>query len=74
MGDNKHMLSILKANPSWIQQAIVDEFNKTFCKEVKRNTMCQVLNSSNKILGIQSEAAKYVHRFKDPKYPQRPMP
>jgi hypothetical protein len=45
-----------------------NEFNKKFCKEAKRNTISQFLNSSNKIVGIQSEATKDVKRVIDPKY------
>jgi hypothetical protein len=36
---------------------------------VKRNTISQFLSSSNKIVGIQSEATKDVKRVIDPKYP-----
>ena len=67
--DKRQMLIISKDNPSWSQQAIANEFNKKFCKEVKRNTISQILSSSNKIVGIQSEATKDVKRVRDPKYP-----
>lgn len=69
------MLNIFKATPSsWSQQAIVDVFNKKLCEDVKRNTISQVLSSSNKIVGIQSEAAKDVQRVRHPKYPELEMP
>ena len=61
------MLNILKANPSWSEQAIADEFKK-LCKGVKRNTISQVLSSCNNIVGIQHEGAKEVQRVRDPKY------
>ena len=62
------MLNIFKVNPSWSQQAIVDEFYKNLCKEVKKSTVTQVLNLSTKIVGIQSEVTKNVQRVRDPKY------
>lgn len=69
------MLNIFKATPSsWSQQAIVDVFNKKLCEDVKRNTISQVLSSSNKIVGIQSEVAKDVQRVRHPKYPELEMP
>ena len=60
MKDKRQMHNIFKVNLSWSQQAIVDEFNKKFCKEMKRTITSLVLNSSNKIVDIQSEAAKDV--------------
>lgn len=66
--DKRQMLIISKDNPSWSQQAIANESHKKFCKEVKRNTISQILSSSNKIVGIQSEATKDVKRVRDPKY------
>ena len=35
---------------------------------MKRNTLSQNLGSSSKIMDIQSEATKNVHRVRDPKY------
>ena len=67
--DKRHMLIISKDNPSWSRQAIANEFNKKFCKEVKRRTISQILSSFNKIVGIQSEATKDVKRVRDSKYP-----
>ena len=70
MREKRQMLNIFNANPSWSQQAIVDEFSKKFCKNMKVNTTSHILNSSNKIVGIQSEVAKHVQRIKDPEYPK----
>ena len=52
MEGKRHVLILPKDNRSWSQQAIADELKKKFCQEVKRNTIFQLLNSSNKIVGI----------------------
>lgn len=62
------MLIIFKDNSSWCQQAIAYEFNKKKLKEVKRNIVSQILNPSNKIVSIPSEASKDVLRVRDPNY------
>jgi hypothetical protein len=68
MEDKRQMLNIFKANPSWSQQAIADEFSKKFCKNMKMNTISWILNSSSKIVGIRREATKDVQRIIDPEY------
>ena len=66
--EKRELVQIHRKNPNWTQQMIAIDFNKRHKgKEVKRNTISQILKNSTRILEV-GDNLKDMKREKTPMY------
>jgi hypothetical protein len=68
--EKRELVQVHQSNPNWTQQMIANDFNKRHKgKEVKRNTISQILKNSTRILEA-GDSLKDMKREKAPVYPE----
>ena len=68
--EKRELVQIHRSNPNWTQKMIAIDFNKRHKgKDVKRNTISQILKNSRRILEV-GDNLKDMKREKAPVYPE----